>query len=106
MIYLSNNIYTYLIISVFLFSAGLYGAVRNETLTGILISIVLILNSATLNFITFSNFIVKDSGSGQIFTLVIMAVGLAQVIVIISYIIVIYKKYASIDTTKLDILKK
>ena len=71
---ISNNLNTYLLLSVFLLVIGLYGLVQRRSFIGMLISTELILNGAGLNFMAFNYFTAPDPAVGQIITLFIMGI--------------------------------
>lgn len=94
---LSNNLTTYLIISVFLLVIGVYGMVRHRTFIGMLVSTELVLNGAGLNFMAFNKFTAPDPAVGQIFTLFIMGIAAAEAAIVVSFILAVYRKYNTND---------
>ncbi len=95
---LYNCLTTYLVISAFLFAAGVYGMVARRTLIGMLISAEFILAAASTNFMAFSRFSVTDPEIGRIFTLFIMAIAAAEAAIAVSILVAVYRNYKSIDT--------
>ena len=102
---ISNNLNTYLIISVILLVIGLYGMVQHRSLIGMLISSEFILNGAALNFMAFNRFVAPNPAVGQIYTLFIMGIAAAEAAVVVSIIITVYRKYDSEDPEDLQDMK-
>jgi NADH:ubiquinone oxidoreductase subunit K len=93
----SNSLSTYLILGVFLLIAGIYGLVQHRSFIGMLISTELILNGAGVNFMAFNRFLAPDPATGQIITLFIMGIAAAEAAIVVSFILAVFRKYASID---------
>ncbi len=102
---ISNNLNTYLIISVILLVIGLYGMVQHRSLIGMLISSEFILNGAALNFMAFNRFVAPNPAVGQIYTLFIMGIAAAEAAIVVSIIITVYRKYNSEDPEDLRDMK-
>lgn len=94
---LSNNLNTYLLISLCLLVIGLYGLVQRRSFIGMLISTELILNGAGLNFMAFNRFTAPDPAVGQIITLFIMGIAAAEAAIVVSFVLTIYRTYQTID---------
>ena len=103
---LSDNLYTYLVIAVFLLIIGLYGVIRHRSFIGMLISSELILNGAGLNFMAFNRFLAPDPAVGQIFTLFIMGIAAAEAAIVVSFILAVYRKYHTGDPNYVDDLQR
>ena len=52
-----NQLQTYLYLALVLFAIGLYGVLARRNLIAVLISVELILNAASLNFMAFNRFL-------------------------------------------------
>lgn len=94
---LYNDLNAFLIIGALLFGMGVYGMVTRRTLIGMLIAAELILAGASVNFMAFNRFTAPDPGTGQIFTLFIMAIAAAEAAIGLSIIIAVYRHFKSID---------
>ncbi len=103
------TIYHYLFISIVLFSLGIYAVLTRKNAIGVLMGIELILNSASLNFVTFSHYIKPSPQginiSGQIFAIFIIVLAASEVAVALAIILAIYKYYRSINVDVIDSLK-
>jgi len=95
----------YLILSVVLFSIGLYGALAKRNAIIILMSIELMLNATNIALVAFSRYITPALLTGQIFTIFSIAVAAAEVTVGLAIIIAIYRRRETIDVSKIDLMK-
>jgi len=100
-----NSLHTYLYIAILLFVVGLYGVLARRSLIAVLISVELILNAASINFMAFNRFLAPDPAVGQIFTLFIMAVAAAEAAIALSIIIAVYRKLKSINVEQVNELR-
>jgi NADH-quinone oxidoreductase subunit K len=92
-----NNLQTYLYLAVVLFAIGLYGVLSRRNLIAVLISVELILNAASINFMAFNRFLEPQPAVGQVITLFIMAVAAAEAAIALSIIMAVYRKLKSIN---------
>jgi NADH:ubiquinone oxidoreductase subunit K len=94
---LFNQLQTYLYLALVLFVIGLYGVLARRSLIAILISVELILNAASINFMAFNRFLAPTPAVGQVITLFIMAVAAAEAAIALSIIVAVYRKLKSIN---------
>ncbi|MDE6297059.1 MAG: NADH-quinone oxidoreductase subunit NuoK [Muribaculaceae bacterium] len=87
----------YLVPSVIMFTAGVFGFITRRNMIAMLISLELILNSADLNFVIFNRFLFPDMMEGMIFTLFAIAIAAAETAVAIAIIINIYRSLGNTD---------
>ncbi len=92
-----NCLNTYLYLAVVLFAIGLYGVLSRRNLIAVLISVELILNAASINFLAFNRFLAPTPAVGQVITLFIMAVAAAEAAIALSIIMAVYRKLKSIN---------
>ena len=92
-----NQLNTYLYLALLLFAIGLYGVLARRSLIAILISVELMLNAASINFMAFNRFLAPTPAVGQIITLFIMAVAAAEAAIALSIIVAVYRKLKSIN---------
>ena len=95
----------YLILSIVLFSIGLYGALAKGNAVFILMSIELMLNAVNIAMVAFSRYIVPLLLTGQVFAIFIMVVAAAEAAVGLAIIMAIYRGRETIDTAQIDLLK-
>ena len=87
----------YLVPSVIMFTAGVFGFITRKNMIAMLISLELILNSADLNFVIFNRFLFPGQMEGMIFTLFAIAIAAAETAVAIAIIINIYRAIGNTD---------
>ncbi len=92
----------YLLIAAFLLAVGIYGLIRRRTLIGMLISGELIFAAASLNLMALNRFVAPDPTVGQIFVLFIMGLAAAEVAILLSIVIAVYRNYRSINSEDLS----
>ncbi len=100
-----NSLTTYLLIAAMLFTIGLFGVLRRRSLIAMLISIELMLNAASINFLAFTKFVSPDPATGQIYVLLIMGVAAAEVAIALAIIISLYRWLRTIDIERADRLR-
>ncbi len=94
----------YLYLSIIVFTIGLIGVFLNrKNLIVVLMSIELILFSANINFVSFSNYY-KDI-TGQIFVFFNLSVSAAEAAVGLAIIVIFFRKRDSIHIDDIDTLK-
>ena len=94
----------FLIISVALFSLGIYGVITRKNAVMVLMGIELILNSANINFIAFARF--GNFGlQGQIIALFIIVLAAAEAAIALAIVLNIYKNLSNINVDEIDSLK-
>ncbi|MCL6621337.1 MAG: NADH-quinone oxidoreductase subunit NuoK [Syntrophobacterales bacterium] len=100
-----NQLHTYLYLAVILFCLGLYGVLSRRNLIAVLISVELMLNAASLNFMAFNRFLAPHPAVGQIVALFIMAVAAAEAAIALSIIVALYRKLKSINIEQANELR-
>ena len=95
----------YLVVSTLLFFIGVFGFIVRKNLISILMSIELILNAASINFIAFNRFLFPDQLEGFMYSLFIIVVAAAETAVAISIIVNVYRKKKNIDVKSINELK-
>jgi len=96
----------YLLVSAFLFAAGLGGALSRRSAILVLIGIELMLNAANLNFIAFWRYGPHPEVlTGILFAIFSIAVAAAEAAVGLALIIAIYRHAKTTDVNQLDSMK-
>jgi NADH-quinone oxidoreductase subunit K len=94
----------FLVISVVLFSLGIYGVITRKNAVMVLMGIELILNSANINFIAFAKF--GNFGlQGQIMALFVIVLAAAEAAIALAIVINIYKTITNINVDEIDSLR-
>lgn len=95
----------YLIPSLVMFAAGVYGFITRKNMIAMLISLELMLNSVDLNFVVFNRFLFPHSLEGMFFTLFAIAIAAAETALAIAIIINVYREVKNIDVRTLNDMK-
>ena len=91
-------------LSAIIFVIGIFGVIYNKkNIICFLLAIELILLSANINFIAFSNLL--GDLSGQIFTIFILTVAAGEIAVGLSILIVFFRQKSSINVDDIAIMK-
>ncbi|MBD3792753.1 MAG: NADH-quinone oxidoreductase subunit NuoK [Campylobacterales bacterium] len=85
----------YLILSGLLFSIGFIGVLRRKNLLMLFFATEVMLNAVNIAFAAISNY--YGDLSGQMFAFFVIAVAASEVTVGLGLLIVLYKKYGSLD---------
>jgi NADH:ubiquinone oxidoreductase subunit K len=93
----------FLFLAAFLFSTGVYGVLAKKNAVLVLMSIELILNAVNINLLAFGAF--KDTITGQVFALFVIAVAAAEVGIGLAIVLLIYRNRHSIDLDQVDLMK-
>ncbi len=99
------TIHHFLIISAALFSIGIFGLLTRRNAVVVLMSIELILNAASLNFIVLGKFVTPGLVTGKIFAIFIIAIAAAEAAVAMAIIVGIFKYRRTVDVEKITDLK-
>jgi len=99
----------YLVLSLVLFGIGIVGVLTRRNAIIIMMSIELILNAATINFVAFNGQILAAGGLqnhvGQIFALFIIAVAAAEAAIGLAIVIALMRARDSINVDEIDLMK-
>jgi NADH-quinone oxidoreductase subunit K len=94
----------YLVVSVILFTLGLYCVLTRRNAIGILMGVELILNSANINYLAFSRF---GSGNydGQVFAIFVIMLAAAEAAIGLAIVLGIYQTFQPIDVDATETLR-
>ena len=95
----------YIVISLVMFFAGVYGFITRKNMLMMLISIELMLNAVAITFAVFNRFLFPEQMEGMIFSIFAIAIAAAETAIAIAIIINIYRHIRNIDADKLDDMK-
>ncbi len=94
-----------LYISAFLFSTGVYGVLGRRNILVVLMSLELMLNAVNLALVAFGRaYAAQDlaaAHTGQIFALMVIAVAAAEAAVGLSIVLLVWRRWQSIDVRDL-----
>lgn len=95
----------YLVPSMIMFAAGVYGFITRKNMIALLLSLELMLNSADLNFVVFNRFLFPGMFEGMVFTLFAIAIAAAETAIAIAIIINIYREIGNTDINSVNKMK-
>lgn len=104
-IFLNIGLAHYLVLALTLFFIGLFGVIVSKNIIKVLISIELMLNAVSINFVAFAAFNDGISVNGMVVALFITAISAAQVAVAIAILICIFRYKHSVNSEKIGELK-
>ena len=93
----------YLVVSAIIFSIGMVGVLRRRNLLMLLFATEIMLNAVNIAFASISHF--YNDLTGQMFAFFIIAIAASEVAVGLGLLIVLYKKYGSLDLDDLANMK-
>lgn len=79
----------YLLIAAALFCIGLYGVLTRRNAIGLLLSVELMANAVSINFVAFSRY--HGGHTGQVFALFAIALTVAEVVVGLALVMLLYR---------------
>jgi NADH-quinone oxidoreductase subunit K len=85
----------YLVVSALIFSIGLVGVLRRRNLLMLFFATEVMLNSVNIAFAAISHF--YNDLTGQMFAFFIIAIAASEVAVGLGLLILLYKRYGSLD---------
>ena len=94
-----------LIFSSILFVIGIFGTITRRNIIGILISIELILNAASLNLVAFSRTTSLNPEAGQMFAIFVIALAAAGAAVGLAIVLALYRVRKTVLTDEINLLK-
>ncbi len=100
---MSVGLSEYLILAVILFVIGLTGVIRRKNLLMLFFATEIMLNAANVALAALSSYM--GDLTGQMFALFIMAIAASEVAVGLGLLILVYKKYGTLDLDNLNLLK-
>ena len=98
------TLYHFLALSGILFAIGIYGVLSRRNILGILMSIELMFNAATINLVAFNHFLHPGSVWGQGFAIFIITIAAAEAVVGLSLVLAIYRNIKTVYTENMNIL--
>ncbi len=91
----------FLVVSAILFSLGIYAVVTRKNAIMVLMGIELILNSANINFVAFSQY--GNFGiSGQVTALFVIILAAAEAAIALAIVLNLYKTFAHVNIDEID----
>ena len=82
---------TCLLLAAALFCVGVYGLLARRQMVAILLSVELMANAANVVFIAFGHF--RGGSTGQVFTVFALALTVAEVVVGLALVLLLYRRH-------------
>ncbi|MCH2656512.1 MAG: NADH-quinone oxidoreductase subunit NuoK [Tepidiformaceae bacterium] len=95
----------YLVLSGILFSLGVYGVLSRRNAVLVLMSVELMLNAVSINFIAFSAYLDVTQITGVIFAIFVVAVAAAEIGLALAIVLRIFRNRSSINIDEAAELK-
>jgi len=93
----------YVILSAILFTIGVVGVLIRRNLIILLLSIELMFNAASINFVAFSHYF--QDVAGQVFVVFILTIAAAEVAVGLAIVIALYRGRATVNVEEFNLMK-
>ena len=93
----------YVILSAILFCIGAVGVLIRRNLIIILLSIELMFNAASINFVAFSHYL--QDVAGQVFVFFVLTVAAAEVALGLAIIIALYRVRSTVNVEDMNLMK-
>lgn len=95
----------YLVLSAIIFSLGVYGVLTRRNAVLILMSVELMLNAVSLNFVAFASYLDPGKIIGAVFAVFVITVAAAEVGLALAIIIRLYRNRATANVDEAATLK-
>jgi NAD(P)H-quinone oxidoreductase subunit 4L len=95
----------FLILSAIIFSIGVYGVLTRRNAVLILMSVELMLNAVSINFVAFAVYLAPDVFTGVIFAIFVIIVAAAEVGLALAVILRLFRQRASANVDEIDAMK-
>lgn len=93
----------YLLLSAALFAVGIYGLLSRQNAVGMLLSVELMANAVNINLVAFSRY--HGGALGQVFAVFAIALTVAEVVVGLALVILLYRSRKDVDVSAASALK-
>ena len=95
----------FLILSTLLFSIGMYGVLARRNAVLILMSVELMLQAVSINFITFASYLDPDKATGIVFAVFVIVVAAAEVGLALAMVLRFYRNKQTANVDEADMMK-
>jgi NADH:ubiquinone oxidoreductase subunit K len=95
----------FLVLSAILFSLGIYGVLARRNAVLILMSVELMLQAVSINFIAFAVYLSPEQFTGLIFAVFVITIAAAEVGLALAIILRLYRNRATANVDEADTLK-
>ena len=95
----------FLVLSSILFSLGVYGVLARRSAVLILMSVELMLQAVSINFIAFAVYLSPEAFVGLIFAVFVIVVAAAEVGLMLAIILRIFRNRATANVDEVDLMR-
>ena len=95
----------FLVLSSILFSLGIYGVLARRNAVLILMSVELMLQAVSINFIAFAVYLSPQAFTGLIFAVFVITIAAAEVGLALAIILRLYRNKATANVDEADMMK-
>ena len=95
----------FLVLSGILFSLGVYGVLARRSAVLILMSVELMLQAVSINFIAFAVYLAPEAFVGLIFAVFVIVVAAAEVGLMLASILRIFRNRATANVDEVDLMR-
>ncbi len=95
----------FLVLSAILFSLGMYGVLARRSAVMILMSVELMLQAVSINFITFAVYLSPEAFTGIIFAVFVITIAAAEVGLALAIVLRLYRNRATANVDEADTMK-
>jgi NADH:ubiquinone oxidoreductase subunit K len=95
----------FLILSTILFSLGMYGVLARRSAVLILMSVELMLQAVSINFIAFAVYLFPEAFTGMIFAVFVITVAAAEVGLALAIVLRLYRNRGTSNVDEADLMK-
>jgi NADH:ubiquinone oxidoreductase subunit K len=95
----------FLVLSSILFSLGIYGVLARRSAVLILMSVELMLQAVSINFITFAVYLSPEQFTGLIFAIFVITIAAAEVGLALAIVLRIFRNKGTANVDEVDALK-
>jgi NADH:ubiquinone oxidoreductase subunit K len=95
----------FLVLSSILFSLGVYGVLARRNAVLILMSVELMLQAVSINFIAFAVYLSPEAFVGLIFAVFVIVVAAAEVGLLLAIVLRIFRNRATANVDEVDLMR-
>lgn len=95
----------FLVLSAILFSLGIYGVLSNRSAVLVLMSVELMLQAVTINFIAFAVYLAPETFTGLIFAIFVIVIAAAEVGLALAIVLRIFRNRGTSNVDEVDLMK-
>ena len=95
----------FLVLSAILCSLGIYGVLSNRSAVLVLMSVELMLQAVTINFIAFAVYLSPDTFTGLIFAIFVIVIAAAEVGLALAIVLRIFRNRGTSNVDEVDLMK-